>query len=333
MEQKDPNAKEGMRVRLVTMMDDPNPVTPGTEGTIRLVDGMGVIHVKWDDGRTLGLIPGVDDYVLQPAIGDFFDKMHESSSGGSEIKSAISKTPSVVNKSMPKPTKISSSASSSLKSAGIKPNQVKKSFKSANIKDVKVESNEIKGGKADNKTVNDLAKKHGVSVKQIEKEIELGIPIEKEHVGNDLTKAREIAMDHVFEFKDFYSNKRYGAIATEKGLKKTEKEEIDYMTSTGSVGGVNGMGYDSPAAWGTGVLTKKTGVAKPGPVEEGTSTFYHDTNHGVTYKKYDDNHLGKDSWADTNSDGWRFNDDAFYEEGVIVDPLAKIKAKIGRAHV
>ena len=336
MEQKDPNAKEGMRVRLVAMMDDPNPVTPGTEGTIRLVDGMGVIHVKWDDGRTLGLIPGVDHYQLSPdSKSDLYDetnKMFESSSGGSEIKSAIKKTPSVVSKSMPKSTKISSSANSAMKSSGIKTGQVTKNFKSANIKDVKVESNEIKGGKADNMTVKDLAKKHGVSVKQIEKEIELGIPIEKEHVGNDLSKAREIAMDHVFEFKDFYSNKRYGAIATEKGLKKTEKEEVDYMdaggggTTTALVGGVNGMGYTSPAAWGAGVLTKKTGVAKPGPVKEATATFYSTTTDSVKYKQYDDNHLGKDSWADTNSDGWRFNDDAFYEEGVIVDPLAKIKA-------
>lgn len=338
MEQKDPNAKEGMRVRLVSMVDDPNPVAPGTEGTISLVDGMGVIHVKWDDGRTLGLIPGVDHYQLSPNSNtDLYDdtnKMFESSSGGAEIKSAIKKTPAVVNKSMPKSTKLSSSASSSLKSAGIKTGQVKKSFSSAGIKDIKVESNQIKGGKADNLTVKDLAKKHGVSVKQIEKEIELGIPIEKEHVGNDIAKAREIAMDHVFEFKDFYSNKRYGAIATEKGLKKTEKKEkVDYMsaggggTTTSSVGGVNGMGYTSPAAWAPGgILTKKTGVAEPGPVKEATATFYSTSAQDFKYKQYDDNHLGKDSWADTNSDGWRFNDAPFYEEGTIIDPLAKIES-------
>ena len=338
MEQKDPNAKEGMRVRLVSMVDDPNPVAPGTEGTISLVDGMGVIHVKWDDGRTLGLIPGVDHYQLSPNSNtDLYDdtnKMFESSSGGAEIKSAIKKTPAAVNKSMPKSTKLSSSASSSLKSAGIKTGQVKKSFSSAGIKDIKVESNQIKGGKADNLTVKDLAKKHGVSVKQIEKEIELGIPIEKEHVGNDIDKAREIAMDHVFEFKDFYSNKRYGAIATEKGLKKTEKKEkVDYMsaggggTTTSSVGGVNGMGYTSPAAWAPGgILTKKTGVAEPGPVKEATATFYSTSTQDFKYKQYDDNHLGKDSWADTNSDGWRFNDAPFYEEGTIIDPLAKIES-------
>lgn len=335
MEQKDPNAKEGMRVRLVSMVDDPNPVAPGTEGTIRLVDGMGVIHVKWDDGRTLGLIPGVDDYVLQPAINDFFDKMNESSSGGPEIKSAIKKTPSVVNKSMPKSTKLSSTASSALKSSGIKTGQTTKNFKSAGIKDIKVESNQIKGGKADNLTVKDLAKKHNVDIEDIKKEIKIGVKIEREHVGNDLGKAKEIAMDHISEFADYYSNKRYGVLASEKGLKKSEKkkkEKVDYMsaggggTTTASVGGVNGMGYDSPAAWGTGVLTKKTGVAKPGPVKEATATFYSTSTEDVKYKQYDDNHLGKDSWADTNSDGWRFNDAPFYEEGTIIDPLAKIES-------
>ena len=131
MTNKDPKAKEGMRIRLITMMDDPNPIEPGTEGTIRLVDGMGIIHVNWDNGRTLGIIPDVDRYQLI-----------EDSSGSSEIKAAIRKTPSSVNKSMPKSTKVPSSINKSLSSSGIKTNQTSKNFKSANIKDVKVENEE-----------------------------------------------------------------------------------------------------------------------------------------------------------------------------------------------
>lgn len=138
--QKDPNAKEGMRVRLVSMVDDPNPITAGTEGTIRLVDDAGIIHVNWDNGRTLGLIPGVDDYILEPALENYFNKIDESDSGKTAIKTAIKKTPSAVNKSMPKPTKMSSSVKSSLKSSGIKTGQVTKNFKSADISDIKVES-------------------------------------------------------------------------------------------------------------------------------------------------------------------------------------------------
>lgn len=41
----------------------PDPWTslaPGTEGTVDMVDGMGTVHVAWDDGSRLGmiLVPG-----------------------------------------------------------------------------------------------------------------------------------------------------------------------------------------------------------------------------------------------------------------------------------
>ena len=49
---------KGKRIRLLQMKDDPNPVPDGTEGTILNVDDIGTIHVKWDDGRTLGVIIG-----------------------------------------------------------------------------------------------------------------------------------------------------------------------------------------------------------------------------------------------------------------------------------
>jgi|LakMenEpi03Aug12_release.lakeMendotaPanAssembly.Ray.scaffolds.fasta_scaffold15351_10 hypothetical protein len=62
--EKDPRAKEGMRIKIISMYDDPNPVQSGTEGTIKFIDGMGNIHVKWDNGRVLGVIPGVDEYQL-----------------------------------------------------------------------------------------------------------------------------------------------------------------------------------------------------------------------------------------------------------------------------
>ena len=61
---KDKEAKEGMRVELISMSDDPNPVPAGTKGTISFIDGMGTIHVEWDNGRVLGIIPGVDRYQL-----------------------------------------------------------------------------------------------------------------------------------------------------------------------------------------------------------------------------------------------------------------------------
>lgn len=61
------NMKEdlvGKRVRLDYMPDDPNPIKTGTEGTIIHVDDLGQLVMKWDDGRSLSLIPGVDKYTI-----------------------------------------------------------------------------------------------------------------------------------------------------------------------------------------------------------------------------------------------------------------------------
>jgi hypothetical protein len=35
---------------------------PGTRGTVTLVDQLGTVHVRWDDGRNLGLVPGQDEW-------------------------------------------------------------------------------------------------------------------------------------------------------------------------------------------------------------------------------------------------------------------------------
>jgi hypothetical protein len=45
------------------MVDDPCPIEKGSLGTIRHVGG-GVINVKWDNGRDLGLVEGVDEFVF-----------------------------------------------------------------------------------------------------------------------------------------------------------------------------------------------------------------------------------------------------------------------------
>lgn len=52
----------GKRVRLIYMPDDPFPVEPGMTGTIDYIDDIGTIFVKWDNGRSLGLVPGVDSW-------------------------------------------------------------------------------------------------------------------------------------------------------------------------------------------------------------------------------------------------------------------------------
>ena len=253
--QKDPNAKEGMRIKLISMVDDPNPIPTGMEGTIILVDDMGIIHVKWDNGRRLGVVPGVDEYILEPALDNIFDKISEDISSKSAVASAIKKTTSAVNKSMPKSTKVSSDVSSSLSSSGIQNNRVTKNFKSANIKNVKVES----------------------------------------------------------------------------------EDEITEITGAGGAGGatssgpyVGPMGATKPT-FGAGPLTS-TGVAKPGPlhskkkkVKENVFTKDQLVKEIVNMKDSGIDDTNKEAWADKNNDGWRWNDTPLFEEGEIVDPLAKMK--------
>lgn len=50
----------GMRIRLITM-DDVQAPPAGTEGTVRGVDDMGNIMIRWDNGSGLIVIPGVDE--------------------------------------------------------------------------------------------------------------------------------------------------------------------------------------------------------------------------------------------------------------------------------
>ena len=54
----------GCRVEL-TYMNDPfnSRLFPGEFGTVVCVDDLGTIHVKWDNGSTLGVIPGEDSCV------------------------------------------------------------------------------------------------------------------------------------------------------------------------------------------------------------------------------------------------------------------------------
>lgn len=52
------------RVRLIHMDDDYTQLRPGDEGTILFTDDRDQIHVNWDNGEHLALIPGVDEYTI-----------------------------------------------------------------------------------------------------------------------------------------------------------------------------------------------------------------------------------------------------------------------------
>ena len=52
----------GTRIQLDHMEDPWAPVPPGTRGTVQYVDDIGQIGMKWDNGRSLSLVPGEDSF-------------------------------------------------------------------------------------------------------------------------------------------------------------------------------------------------------------------------------------------------------------------------------
>lgn len=86
--------------------------------------------------------------------------------------------------------------------------------------DLEKSKDQIKGGLADKLSIEQIADKHGVSVKSIKKQIKKGTKVEMEHT-DDPTKAAEIARDHVYEIKDYYTR----LAKMEDEAKKENKED------------------------------------------------------------------------------------------------------------
>ncbi len=53
---------KGTRICLDSMENDPHPIPPGTKGTVQFVDDIGTVFCKFDNGRSLGVIPGEDGF-------------------------------------------------------------------------------------------------------------------------------------------------------------------------------------------------------------------------------------------------------------------------------
>lgn len=54
----------GTQIAVLAMREEPHPVPKGMVGTVTLVDDMATIHCRFEDGRCLGVIPGVDSFLI-----------------------------------------------------------------------------------------------------------------------------------------------------------------------------------------------------------------------------------------------------------------------------
>ena len=56
----------GTKIQLISMRDEKYPILPGTIGEVTHIDDMGSIHMKWQNGSSLAIIPEVDSFRVAP---------------------------------------------------------------------------------------------------------------------------------------------------------------------------------------------------------------------------------------------------------------------------
>jgi len=88
----------------------------------------------------------------------------------------------------------------------------------------------LEGGKAEGKTLEDIAKKHNVPVDYFYKILEDAIRIEMEHT-TERSLAEQIVKDHLTEHPLYY-NKEHGLPAMEEKLEEIDKVEVDEIVSS-----------------------------------------------------------------------------------------------------
>ena len=54
----------GKRIELISTSDPYTTLKPGDKGTVDFVDDIGTIHISWDNGSKLGLVPGEDQFKI-----------------------------------------------------------------------------------------------------------------------------------------------------------------------------------------------------------------------------------------------------------------------------
>jgi hypothetical protein len=85
--------------------------------------------------------------------------------------------------------------------------------------------NKILDGKSKNLTPEEIASEHGMTMDQLQRQINLGLKVEREHTKNE-DAALAITLDHLVEDGRYYTNKKPKDWA-EKEIKKEDKQELE----------------------------------------------------------------------------------------------------------
>lgn len=52
----------GTRIEFISMEDPFAPIASGIRGTVKVVDDIGQLHMHWDNGRSLAVVPSEDSF-------------------------------------------------------------------------------------------------------------------------------------------------------------------------------------------------------------------------------------------------------------------------------
>ena len=55
---------KGTKLQLISMRNETYPVLPGTVGEVTHIDDAGSIHMRWENGSSLALIPEIDSFQI-----------------------------------------------------------------------------------------------------------------------------------------------------------------------------------------------------------------------------------------------------------------------------
>ena len=117
------------------------------------------------------------------------------------------------------------------------------------------------GGKSAGLTVEDIAKKHNVSIDKIRHELNIGTTIEMEHT-KDERKASRIALDHLTELPDYYTRLQKMEEKGKKEVKEAKKSKKKSPTDHGFMDQCikENQDKDDPGAYCAAIVDKAKGT-------------------------------------------------------------------------